>query len=100
MQTALNAWNELERRGQLTLENLKAKINATAQERVKEALLTRLNQLEGSGIVTPSGKGVTIESLLNGENLKEGGLLVVNLKDKTVITQFIIKTAMKTCFPR
>lgn len=54
--------------------------------RVKEALLTRLNQLEGSGIITPSGNGVTIEGLLNGENLKDGGLLVVNLKEKTVIT--------------
>jgi len=89
MQTALNAWNELERKGQLTLEALKEKIKA-AQERVAEALLTRLNQLEGSGVITPSGKGVTIEDLLNSENLKDGGLLVINLKDKTVITQFII----------
>jgi len=28
MQTALNAWNELERKGQLTLEALKEKIKA------------------------------------------------------------------------
>ena len=90
MQTALNIWNSLARRRMLTLENLRAEISARAQERVKEALLTRLNQLEGSGIVARSGKGVTIESLLNSEKLRNGGLLVVNLKDKTVITQFII----------
>lgn len=32
MQTALNAWNELERSGQLSLENLKARIEDTAHE--------------------------------------------------------------------
>lgn len=90
MQTALNISDNLQRSRRLTLENLKTEIQNTAQERVKEALLTRLNQLEGSGFVTKSGEGITIEDLLNGEELKKGGLLVVNLKDKTIITQFII----------
>jgi len=90
MQTALNIWNRLAREGRLTLEKLKEEIQRRAQERIKEALLTRLNQLEGSGILTESGKGVTIEGLLNSENLRNEGLLVVNLKDKTIITQFII----------
>ena len=90
MQNAMNSWDNLQKSRRLTLENLKSEIEKTPQESVKTALLTRLNQLEGSGIVTKSGEGVTIEDLLNGEELSKGGLLVVNLKDKTVITQFII----------
>jgi hypothetical protein len=89
VQSALNIWNDLEKNHKVSLENLKAGV-ASAQEKVKEALLTRLNQLENSGIIRPSGKGTTIESLLSNEDIKNGGLLVINLKDKNVITQFII----------
>jgi hypothetical protein len=89
MQTVLNAWTELARERSLSLESLIEKIS-TAQEKVREALTTRLNQLESSGIISRGSKGTTLEDLLFDPKLAKGGLLVVNLKDKTSITQFII----------
>lgn len=89
MQTVLNLWNEQSKKGKLSLQTLKDEINSS-QEKVREALLTRLNQLEGTGIISIKERGDTIEGLLKNEKLGKGGLVVVNLKDKTKITQFII----------
>jgi hypothetical protein len=89
-QNALKIWMELDRKGQLSLENMMAKIQALTIESVKEALLTRLNNLANLGIISRDVQGDTVESLLNQKEVKDGGLIVVNLKEKPAITQFIV----------
>jgi DNA helicase HerA-like ATPase len=87
MQTLINAWNKLERSNNLSLESLKAEISS-ANEKVREALEMRITQLEGSGIISKGKRGTSIQKLL--DSIKDGGIIAVNLKDKTKITQFII----------
>jgi ERCC4-related helicase len=90
VQTLINAWNNLERsnNNNLSLESLKQEISS-ANERVKEALEIRLSQLQGSGIISKGKRGISIQKLL--ESIEDdGGIIVVNLKDKTKITQFVI----------
>ena len=89
MQTIMNKWKELERDDKLTLENLKTALeDPKVNEKVRDALVMRLNQLEGSGIVVAGEKGTSIQELL--EKIEGGGLLVVNLKDKTKLIQYVI----------
>ncbi|HVB11898.1 MAG TPA: DUF87 domain-containing protein [Nitrososphaerales archaeon] len=88
VQTLMNKWDELDREKKLTFDNLKKTAEST-NEKVKEALQTRFAQLENSGIIASGeNNGTSIQALL--EKIKEGGLLVVNLKDKPKISQYVI----------
>ena len=89
MQTIMNKWKELERDDKLSLENLKQALeDPKVNEKVRDALTMRMNQLEGSGIVVAGEKGTSIQDLL--EKIEGGGLLVVNLKDKMKLIQYVI----------
>jgi energy-coupling factor transporter ATP-binding protein EcfA2 len=90
MQTVMNYWNQLAENQELSLERLEGLVENQQQEKVKEALKVRLTQLKSTGIVAAGRKGTTFEELLKDKSLTKGGLLVVNLKDKTKITQFVI----------
>lgn len=90
VQTALKTWMELENKGQLSLENMISEIDKSTQERVKEALLMRLNNLANLGIISTEAEGNTVEQILNQDAIKKGGLIVINLKEKPLITQFVI----------
>jgi hypothetical protein len=90
MQTIMNYWNQLAEQHELSLERLEALLENQQQEKVKEALKVRLTQLKSTGIVAAGKRGTTFEELLRDKSISGGGLLVVNLKDKTKITQFVI----------
>ena len=86
VQKFFNIWDRLG--GELSLKGVINEVNNLSDEKVKEALKTRLEQLKGSRILTEEKIGTRIEHIL--KKMVDGGFLVVNLKEKTRLIQFII----------
>jgi len=82
-------WRELEARGEVTLTSLVSSVQSwSCNESVREALVSRLQVLQESGLFLDETNPLTEEKILR--SIDGGGVLVVNLKNQSQTVRRIL----------
>jgi len=87
----MNIWKKLEGSAEkLTLEAIEEAVEKIGQSHVKLAIKRRLRSIKETGIITEDPvEAVYLEELF-GEELKDGGALVINLKGQPTVSMIIV----------
>jgi energy-coupling factor transporter ATP-binding protein EcfA2 len=90
-----NLWDDLEKRNNLSFENLRNAAENTLDRRILGAITRRLDRMQQTNLFSDDpNQAITLEGKLN--NIQEGGALVINLKMKNKDTvDLVVQTVLR-----